>query len=133
MRACAAEFVARSGAFVEFAAQGAQCSAAHARYVTDTAAQRIMWLSQLRSTNGGNAAVAFEALLDSWAAEDRDIFVSFDLDAVSGADAPVRSPSRVDAEIRGLTLAMCVAGRERRRNDRSLGPGGARHMHDRGP
>ena len=115
MRACAAEFVARSGAFVEFAAQGAQCSAAHARYVTDTAAQRIMWLSQLRSTNGGNAAVAFEALLDSWAAEDRDIFVSFDL------------------EIRGLTLAMCVAGRERRRNDRSLGPGGARHMHDRGP
>jgi formiminoglutamase len=118
--------------FLEFAAQGSQCSRAHADFVTRTHRQRIDWLSDVRlraaqfpppalGQHGFAAPVlhqhgvgaVFEQSLESLAGE--VLFVSFDLDSVSGADAPgVSCPGTV-----GLTaqeaLDMCfVAGRHPR-------------------
>lgn len=109
--------------FIEFAAQGNQCSQAHAEFVTLQHGQTIHWLTALRqriAAEGAPQAGArtweqgmgrqFSATLDSLQAD--HLFVSFDLDSVSGADAPgVSCPGTV-----GLTAAealdMCyVAGR----------------------
>jgi len=118
--------------FLEFAAQGSQCSRVHADFVTRTHRQRIEWLSDVRQRAGqfppppagvhgfeapilhqhGVGAV-FEQALDSLQGE--ALFVSFDLDSVTGADAPgVSCPGTI-----GLTaqeaLDMCfVAGRNPR-------------------
>ena len=72
------------GAFVEFASQGSQCALEHVKYVKDQGGQ-IFWLSQMQE----NAVATFQQLLTQ---TPRDwIFVSFDLDAVRGSDAPVCS------------------------------------------
>merc|ERR1711991_1182011 len=70
--------------FVEFVAQGQQCSAKHAAYVKEKKG-RIVYMSNIRS---GTAAERFKEELDNMAASCAAIFVSFDLDAISGADAP---------------------------------------------
>lgn len=113
--------------FIEFAAQGGQCSQAHAEYVEREKGQRILWLSALRAAIDSEASRAapllaiptllaphgmgaqFSLALDSLVGE--SLFISFDLDAVGGADAPgVSCPASF-----GLTAAeacdMClVAG-----------------------
>ncbi|KAI9142830.1 putative arginase [Paraphysoderma sedebokerense] len=72
-----------NGKFVEFAAQGSQCSAEHVQWLQEQGG-KVVWLSELRKDT--NTPVSkFGSLLDSLG---DDIFVSFDLDAVKGADAP---------------------------------------------
>lgn len=68
--------------FVEFGAQGSQCSQEHADYVTNKNAS-IIWLSQMRN----NVVNEFKRVLQSLPDK---VFVSFDLDAVISSDAPVR-------------------------------------------
>jgi formiminoglutamase len=92
--------------FIEFAAQGAQCSKHHASVVTDKYKGSIYWLSELREKG---PVKVFEHLLNTLDVD--HIFVSFDLDSVQGADAPgVSCPSPI-----GLTameaLEICrIAG-----------------------
>ena len=79
--------------FIEFAAQGSQCSRGHARFVEDNKGG-IEWLSELREW--GHLASRFDALLGNLAWQCPRVFVSFDLDSVSGADAPgVSCPASV--------------------------------------
>jgi formiminoglutamase len=92
--------------FVEFASQGAQCSAQHAAYVAQSGG-RVMWLGHLRQR--GVAAAFEEALagLDS----DTSIFISFDLDAVAGEHAPGVSAPGVVGLSAAEALQLCfVAG-----------------------
>lgn len=70
--------------FIEFAAQGSQCTRDHADYVRRNSG-RILWLDEVQTEDTLNA---FKACLGKLAWSCRSIFVSFDLDSVSGADAP---------------------------------------------
>eukprot|EP01117_Protostelium_nocturnum_P006558 TRINITY_DN2362_c0_g1_i3.p1 TRINITY_DN2362_c0_g1~~TRINITY_DN2362_c0_g1_i3.p1 ORF type:complete len:250 (-),score=82.94 TRINITY_DN2362_c0_g1_i3:25-774(-) len=67
--------------FVEFAAQGNQCSAEHAAYVIDNGGE-IVWLKDLK---GKSVAQEFSRVLDKLG---DNIFVSFDIDSITGADCP---------------------------------------------
>jgi len=86
--------------FVEFAAQGGQCSRNHAEYV-ESKGGRIYWLDQLRESarsQGLTVPQQFANVLDSFPS-DAAIFVSFDIDSVKGCDAPgVSCPSPVGLE-----------------------------------
>uniref|UniRef100_A0A6B2LAM9 Arginase n=1 Tax=Arcella intermedia TaxID=1963864 RepID=A0A6B2LAM9_9EUKA len=75
--------------FIEFAAQGSQCAASHADYVLKKNG-KIVWLSQIQ--RAGSAKEVFVETLERIGGD--KIFVSFDLDAVCGGDAPgVSAPS----------------------------------------
>lgn len=94
--------------FCEFAAQGHQCSGEHARYALDRGAQ-IKWLSELKKTSDG-PATAFRQLLESWPSN-AAIFVSFDLDAICGRDAPgVSCPSPVGLSAEDAHEICRIAG-----------------------
>ncbi|KAI9221047.1 hypothetical protein BC828DRAFT_382096 [Blastocladiella britannica] len=99
------DFAALRGKFVEFAAQGSQCSAAHVAYlkskntsdVPDTT--EIVWLRDVEAKYGmappgrtvGTSpfAIAFRAKIDQMSRGGSGaVFVSFDLDSVCSADAP---------------------------------------------
>ncbi|KAJ3356461.1 hypothetical protein GGF32_001486 [Allomyces javanicus] len=101
------DFQSRKGHFIEYAAQGSQCSAEHVAYLrsrdgklhADVPTQtEIVWLKDVMRHERGQGVEAgtspfaqhFRALIDCAAKEhpDRAIFVSFDLDAVRSADAP---------------------------------------------
>ncbi|PRP81069.1 putative arginase, partial [Planoprotostelium fungivorum] len=69
--------------FVEFAAQGNQCSATHVKYLTEKGG-KIHWLSSLRSSDRPVVQV-FREIIDHLG---DNVFVSFDIDAISGADCP---------------------------------------------
>jgi formiminoglutamase len=70
--------------FVEFAAQGNQCSVHHLRYLQSKQAN-VVWMSALRHKP---AVEHFKDWLDRLSQSCSDIFVSFDIDSISGADAP---------------------------------------------
>lgn len=72
--------------FVEFAAQGMQCSAVHADWLVQRGG-RIVWLDAVKKMG---ARAAFQSILSKFVQDDPNvlIFVSFDLDAVRSADAP---------------------------------------------
>jgi formiminoglutamase len=72
--------------FVEFAAQGNQCSAEHLRYLQSLHAN-VVWMSAIRASHSP-AVELFKDWLNRLAQSCSDIFVSFDIDAISGADAP---------------------------------------------
>merc|ERR1712000_736323 len=72
--------------FVEFAAQGNQCSAEHLKYLHSKHAE-VVWMSQLSSSNKP-IVESFTKQLDNLSCACGDLFVSFDIDAISGADAP---------------------------------------------
>lgn len=114
------EFKAVNGRFIEFAAQGSQCSAAHAKFVTDSGGT-IVWLSDVRTMARDGVAVpdtaskalrhalslpaaaAFLRALSS--APGDNVFVSFDIDCITGADCPgVSCPATV-----GLTADEALA------------------------
>ncbi|KAL0487679.1 formiminoglutamase [Acrasis kona] len=94
--------------FIEFAAQGSQCSVQHAEFITKQHNGQIFWLNNLRSNTNG-IDKQFETLLNSLDVD--HIFFSFDLDSVQSSDAPgVSCPSPI-----GLTayeaLRLCfIAG-----------------------
>jgi formiminoglutamase len=93
--------------FVEFGAQGSQCSKQHANFVRENNG-RIIWLNELR---GGIAPMSlalsrFTSVLDSFGTKSR-VFLSFDIDSIRSSDCPgVSCPSSV-----GLTaeeaLVIC--------------------------
>ncbi|KJE88853.1 arginase [Capsaspora owczarzaki ATCC 30864] len=103
------EFINAAGKFVEFAAQGSQCSAEHAEFIRQRN-HRIMWLSEVKSAKKqAGMQTVFKNLLDSLG---DDLFVSFDLDAVRGADAPGVSCSSCIGLSAQDALDICfVAGR----------------------
>lgn len=70
--------------FVEFAAQGNQCSVQHLHYLQSKQAN-VVWMSSLRNRP---AVDHFKDWLDRLSQSCSDIFVSFDIDSISGADAP---------------------------------------------
>ena len=70
------------GVFYEYAIQGNQCSAHHANFVEDHGGN-LIWLSQIRK-NG--ALHEFANVLSAF--ENRDTFISFDIDSIKGADCP---------------------------------------------
>jgi len=70
------------GVFYEYAIQGNQCSAEHAKFVEDYGGH-LIWLSQIR-TNG--AVTEFANVLNAF--DKRDTFVSFDIDSIQGSDCP---------------------------------------------
>ena len=71
--------------FIEFAAQGSQCSREHAQYILDRNG-RILWLDEVQGKNP--VSESFITALGNLAWECPSIFVSFDLDSVAGRDAP---------------------------------------------
>jgi formiminoglutamase len=79
------QFRRTSSRFVEFGAQGSQCSMDHARWVTEEHDQTIYWLSDLRRSGEKALINHFAAILHELPGT---IFVSFDLDSVQGSDAP---------------------------------------------
>eukprot|EP01101_Sappina_pedata_P010129 TRINITY_DN6303_c0_g1_i1.p2 TRINITY_DN6303_c0_g1~~TRINITY_DN6303_c0_g1_i1.p2 ORF type:complete len:316 (-),score=121.55 TRINITY_DN6303_c0_g1_i1:1-864(-) len=91
--------------FVEFAAQGTQCSAVHADYITSKGG-RIHWLSQIKKDG---VVSQFVKILDSFP---ENVFVSFDLDSVRGSDAPGVSAPGVIGLSAQEALEICFeAGR----------------------
>eukprot|EP00743_Colponemidia_sp_Colp-15_P004669 GILK01005031.1.p1 GENE.GILK01005031.1~~GILK01005031.1.p1 ORF type:complete len:336 (-),score=49.40 GILK01005031.1:256-1197(-) len=87
------------GKFVEFAAQGMQCSAAHADYVL-THGHEIQWLSAVQEMPLSRVtsplpwvveltpvAANFQRVLERMNSCDA-IFVSFDIDSIQGSDCP---------------------------------------------
>jgi formiminoglutamase len=77
--------------FMEFAAQGSQCSAIHAKYVIDNGGE-IVWLSQLKEQPKTMKQI-FKEKLDGLG---KHIFVSFDIDSISSADCPgVSAPAAI--------------------------------------
>src|SRR6185312_3059893 len=110
---------------VEFAAQGSQCSMAHAQYVQGFKNNEIYWLNQLTTKSRDNELERridprppreqvfsddsignqFESLLKS--IKQKHIFVSFDLDSVVSSDAPgVSCPSTIGLSAT-TALAIC--------------------------
>lgn len=85
----------KQGTFVEFAAQGHQCSQQHADFVTNTHGQKIVWLDTMRDEEHKPHHVFYDLLQnDYW--KKRQIFVSFDLDSIQAAVMPgVSCPSAV--------------------------------------
>ena len=87
--------------FVEFAAQGSQCSGEHARYLYQHKS-KIVWLSEIRAPEN-SCEKSFAKVLkhlegndQEGAAKKRALFVSFDIDSISGSDCPgVSCPSTV--------------------------------------
>jgi len=78
---------------------------------------KIIWLNELLQSNGdGKREVVskFKEVLDKFSKEQRDIFVSFDMDSIASSDAPgVSAPAVV-----GLTaqdaLDICKCAGENR-------------------
>lgn len=105
------DFHRQGGVFVEFAAQGHQCSKAHADYVHSKGGL-IRWLSEIRSKS--DAIQQFNAVLATSFGQKQPIFLSFDIDSIKSADCPgVSCPGSV-----GLTaeeaLGICrEAGRNK--------------------
>nr|CAG4714882.1 unnamed protein product [Naegleria fowleri] len=68
--------------FVEFAAQGSQCSQIHANYVLEKGG-KIYWLS--KDVESAGAMNAFRQVVEKDFENTEQIFVSFDLDSISMA------------------------------------------------
>jgi formiminoglutamase len=95
--------------FVEFAAQGTQCSVAHSEFVTKQHGGRIFWLSHLY--NNTTPIAEFRKLLQELSQNCDHIFVSFDLDSVSGEHAPgVSCPSPIGISAQDALDICFIAG-----------------------
>lgn len=94
--------------FIEFAAQGSQVSREHAEFVRGKKG-RILWLSELRRE--GSADGVFKNCLGDLAWRCPAIFVSFDLDALAGFEAPgVSCPGVVGLSAQEATSIAYYAG-----------------------
>ena len=84
--------------FVEFAAQGSQCSAIHSKFVEDNGG-KICWFSQIRKQKSdedmelpfsSNSTVGLlKDNLYSFDKKPQKIFLSFDIDSIQSSDCPV--------------------------------------------
>lgn len=100
-----------TGRFVEYAAQGSQCSAEHADYVRSRGGV-IYWLKRdVRAS--GDAVRHFEGVLADLRRTCDRIFLSFDIDSIRGADCPGVSCPGVEGLTADEALEMMfVAGQE---------------------
>ena len=73
------------GNFIEFGAQGSQCSKEHAEYIRSRNG-RILWLDEIQ--NHGHVIDSFQASIGNLAWNCSSLFVSFDLDSIAASDAP---------------------------------------------
>lgn len=71
------------GQFVEFAAQGSQCSKSHADFVREKGG-RIVWLRELQERK---PSTVFKEILTGFPKE-MPVFLSFDIDAIASAHCP---------------------------------------------
>ncbi len=95
--------------FIEFAAQGAQCSREHAQYIYRKNG-RILWLDEVQGQR--SAVESFEASLGNLGWKCPAIFVSFDLDSVMGSEAPgVSCPGVLGLTAREALSIAQAAGR----------------------
>ncbi|KAL6065220.1 Arginase [Balamuthia mandrillaris] len=101
--------------FVEFAAQGNQCSIAHANYIKEHKG-RIFWFSELRRVQQQqqkSIAQQFQGVMDSL--QSPRLFVSFDLDAVRSSDAPgVSCPATIGLSAEDALEICFAAGKDPR-------------------
>ena len=71
-----------------------------------------MWLSHLRRAEGG-PTTEFRNMLSQWSNEQRQTFVSFDVDSIQGSDMPgVSCPSPIGFTANEATRMCYDAGRE---------------------
>ena len=95
--------------FIEFAAQGSQCSGEHAKYVRGKNG-RIQWLEDIQKQ--GPAVNGFQDSLEDLASNCSSLFVSFDLDSIAGSDAPgVSCPGVLGLSARDAVSIAWEAGR----------------------
>jgi formiminoglutamase len=107
-----ARFAGSGSRFVEFACQGMQCSAEHARWV-EHKGHSIMWLSEIEA----DPAAAFRTALDRIAGPGgkAPIFVSFDIDSIDSAHCPgVSCPAPVGLTARQACQIAFIAGADPR-------------------
>ena len=93
--------------FIEFAAQGSQCSREHADFVRGNKG-RILWLDEVQYHE--QAVDGFQASLGNLAWTVSAVFVSFDLDSISGSDAPgVSCPGTLGLSAQdAVSIAYCA-------------------------
>jgi len=96
-------FKSVGGNLIEFAAQGHQCSKEHWDYVLSQPGGRVISLSQLKSTKDSIPTQFAQLLQDS----SDTIFVSFDIDSISGADCPGVSAPAVVGLTADEALQIC--------------------------
>jgi len=101
------EFSSHKGTFIEFASQGSQCSVEHYRYIMQNrkhVATKVISLLELRR---GNVVDIFRNQLESMGDH---IFISFDIDSISGADAPgVSCPATIGLSAQeALDICFCA-------------------------
>lgn len=97
------------GRFVEFAAQGNQCSKSHADFVKEKGG-RIVWLRELQLQKP--VAVFREVLADF--PSDMPIFLSFDIDSIASAHCPgVSCPASIGLSAQDA-LDICFEAGTRR-------------------
>ena len=109
--------------FVEYAAQGSQCSKEHADYLlkAGNGQSKIFWVNDSidefksataqagRSLGGSARAAHFAEVLNRMAGQ--ALFVSFDLDSVTGADAPgVSCPGTIGLSAHDALFMAYAAG-----------------------
>ena len=101
------------GTFVEFAAQGHQCSREHAEFVTKTHGQKIVWMEGMRDRDERPQDV-YRDIINNNFWKDRQIFVSFDIDCIRGSDMPgVSCPSPVGLTAEEATNIAFTSGRNK--------------------
>lgn len=99
------EWKSKGAGFVEFAAQGSQCSNIHSKYVKDNGG-KICWFSELRKQstsdnmnlpfNNNTTVGLLKDYLFSFDKRPSKIFLSFDIDSIQGSDCPgVSCPATV--------------------------------------
>ena len=78
------------------------------KFVEDLHGQKIMWLGELEK-NGTKSE--FHKLLKRWEGDNRQIFVSFDVDCIRGCDMPgVSCPSPIGITAGDATRICYLAG-----------------------
>ena len=99
------DFGRGGGRFVEFAAQGLACSNAHYEYLQAMSVP-VVWLSDVPDT------AAVRQSFREHTADADNLFLSFDLDSVSGADAPgVSAVAAIGLSARDALEICLTAGR----------------------
>ncbi|XP_065667727.1 formimidoylglutamase [Hydra vulgaris] len=99
-------YIKDKGMFLEFASQGSQCSAEHVKYIQSKSG-KIVWLSEIHK-KGANEC--FKNVLNDF--KSRPLFVSFDIDSITGADCPgVSCPSVIGLSAQDAVDICYLAGK----------------------
>lgn len=104
----------RLSSFAEFAAQGEQCSAAHARYLQDKG-HDILWLDSVLSDPVEHFRRVLDRVSPPRSSHTAPVFVSFDIDSIASSDCPgVSCPAVVGLSAKNALDICFLAGNDRR-------------------